>query len=131
MQPARRLLLSALSLALAASCGGLETPEPLKSELPEYPGARLLAVSTDGRAGAGVTFETEDDISAVIQFYTEEAQRRGWTVETDYTPGEIEYRPGAPKRGRHWSRGPYELRVVARKAAADEVTSVSVDITID
>ncbi len=76
-------------------------------------------------------FETEDDIGTVIQFYTEEAERRGWKVEADYTPGELEYRPGAPKRGRHWSKGPYELRVSARKARADEPTSVGVDITID
>lgn len=111
-------------MALASSCGDLEIPEPLKSELPEYPGARLRAVSTDGRGGAGLTFETEDDAVAVLRFYTEEAEQQGWEPVAQHSPS-------AHAQRRHWRRGPYLLRVHTKKASRDEPMLVSVDIMID
>jgi len=124
MRTALGSCLFSLFLAFVFSCGGLEIPEPLKSELPEYPGANLRAVSTDSRGGAGVSFDTEDTPDAVFEFYGAAAGQRSWKLIS-------EYRPDANTLRRRYRKGPYVLTVHAGKSVEGEPTSVHVGIRID
>jgi hypothetical protein len=60
-------------------------------DLPSYPGgqshgsAQMDASASDGGSGQVVTFQTDDPPAAVIAFYREALESRGYTIEAEVT----------------------------------------------
>lgn len=78
---------------LQQGSGGLEStaslPPDFPTEIPQYPGAALRSVTSDS-SGSGATtaqvqtlWATRDAATQVAEFYRQEFQKNGWSLEAD------------------------------------------------
>lgn len=70
--------------------GGNTLPKDWPSDAPAYPGASIQYSASgmqDSGAGQGVMLTTKDSLQTVVDFYTEQMKKNGWTIEGSMNAG--------------------------------------------
>lgn len=70
--------------------GGNTLPKDWPTDAPTYPGANIQYSASgmqDSGAGQGVMLITQDSLQTVIDFYTEQMKKNGWTIEGSMNAG--------------------------------------------